>query len=83
MLVFPCYNSVLQKHIKFERMSGWNYSFIIEKGNSSNGSMQLNLWINSVPLEKGMAASVCLKETQYPWNTRSLQVAIWNDDGTT
>ena len=43
MLVSSCYNSVLQKHRKFERMSGCNYSFIIEKGNSLNGWLQLDL----------------------------------------
>ena len=36
------------------------------------------LGINSVPMKKEMTASACLKE-----NTRLLQVASWNNDGTT
>ena len=33
----------LQRHSKCERMSGCNYSFMIEKGNSSNGCGWLQL----------------------------------------
>ena len=50
-----------------ERMSGCNYSFIIEEGLSSNGWLQLELRINSLLLKKGMTTKTCLKETQYPW----------------
>ena len=39
---------VLQKHSKFERMRGCNY----KKGNLSNGWLQLNFRINSIPLKK-------------------------------
>ena len=41
-------------------------SFIIEKGNSLNGWLQLDLQNNSTPLKTGMTASACLKETQHP-----------------
>ena len=58
--------SVLQKHSKFERMSCCNYSFIIKKGNSSNGWLQLNLQINSIPMKKGMTASALLKRNTVP-----------------
>ena len=44
MLVSPCYNSYSAKHSTFERMSGCNYAFIIEKSSS------IPLWINSIPL---------------------------------
>ena len=33
---------------------------------SSNGWLQLELRINSIPLEKGMTASASFRETQYP-----------------
>ena len=33
---------------------------------SSNGWLQLELQMNSIPLKKGMSASACFKETQYP-----------------
>ena len=49
-----------------ERMSGCNYSFIIEEGLSSNGWLQLELRINSLLLKKGITTKTCLKETQYP-----------------
>ena len=58
-------------------MSGCNYSFIIEKGNSLNGWLQLDLWINSIPMKKGMTESACLKEHNTIENTRLLQVASW------
>ena len=46
---------VLQKHSKFERMRGCNCSFIIKK-----------VPIIELALKKGMTASACFKETQYP-----------------
>ena len=68
---------VLQEHSKFERMRGCNCSFIIKRGLSLYGWLK---WNCELDLEKGMTASACFKETQYP---RSLQVASWNNDGTT
>ena len=62
---------------------------------SSNGWLQLELRINSIPLEKGMTISVCFKENNTLENTKliiakvtantqsSLQKDPWNNDGTT
>ena len=60
---------VLQKRSKFETMRGCNCSFIIKRGLSPYGWLQ---WNCELALKKGVTASVCFKETQYP---RSLQVA--------
>ena len=41
-MISPYYkSSCLKKYSKFERMCGYNYSFIIEKGHSTNGWLQL------------------------------------------
>ena len=59
------------KNSKFDWMSGGNCSFLIEKkGNSLNGWLQLDLRINSIPLKIGIAASACLKKTEYPWQDK-------------
>ena len=60
---------VLQKHSKFERMRGCNSSFIIKKVPII---VCYCYWNCELALKKGMTASACFKETQYP---RSLQVA--------
>ena len=36
---------------------------LTEKSHSSNGWLQLELRINSIPLKKGMTTSACFKET--------------------
>ena len=36
---------------------------------------------NSIPMKKGMTASACLKEHGTLKNTRSLQKASWNNNG--
>ena len=42
---------VLQKCSKFERISGFNYSFTTEKGQFIEWMAQLDLRINSIPLK--------------------------------
>ena len=69
LLIFSNYDfsllsiPVLQKYSKFERMFGCICSLFCY---SSNGWLQLELRINSIPLKKGMTPSACFKETQHP-----------------
>ena len=41
-------------------------AIVILFGHSSNEWMQLELWVNLIPLKKGITASTCFKETEYP-----------------
>ena len=55
----------MQKHGKFEKISGCNYSYRKRAIHRMDGWLQLELRINSIPLKKGMTTSACFKETQY------------------
>ena len=54
---------VLQKYSKFDRMFG---CIVLLFCYSSNGRLQLELQINSLPLKNEMTASACFKERQSP-----------------
>ena len=81
-MVSPGSNSCSAKTVNLKECVA-AVTLIIEKSNSSNGWLQLDLRINSITLKKGMTASACLKETQSLENTCLLQMTSWNNDGTT
>ena len=74
---------VLKKYVKFERMCGYNYSFVIEKGSfvkwmaATGGELTQYLWN-----QRRLQVLISKKDSTLE-NTRSLQVASWKNDGTT
>ena len=65
---------VPQKHNKFEKLYGSNYSFILEISHLSNGWLQLELRINPKSLKKGWLQVLVSKKHSIFENTRLLQV---------
>ena len=83
-MISPCYNSsCFEKKSKFEIICGYNCSPIIEKGPfvewiaATGGKLTLYLW-----KQRLFQVLISKKDSNFE-NARSLQVASWNNGGTT
>ena len=75
---------VLPKHSKFERMSGCNYSLIIEKGQFIKWMVATGIANQLDTFEKRDNYQCLFQKNTIPSrNTRSLQVAFRSNDSTT
>ena len=82
--ICPCYNSSCsKKYSKFEKICGYNCSFIIEKGPfvkwiaATGGKLTLFLW-----KQRRLPVLISKKYSNFE-STRSLQLASRNNGGTT